>query len=118
MTNKQIKQFKKEIEKYLDLEHDNMNQVSKLLGLSRSIKVNCDCLMFAYALGLASRQREVIWKKIVKTPIDNIFDDDLALQLQGEVCLKWSEGIMMGPNEIIREASKKAQEEYEIKMKK
>jgi len=118
MTNKQITQFKKEIEKYLDLEHDNINQVNKLIGLSRSIKVDCYCLMFAYALGLANRQREVIWEKIVKTPIDNFSDEDLSLQLQGEVCLKWSEGIMMGPNEIIREASGKAQEEYEIKLKK
>ncbi len=110
LTTKQVKQFKKEIEKYLDLEYENLNQVNKLLGLSHLIKVDGDCLMFAYALGLASRQRETAWQKIVKTPIDNIFDDDLALELQGQICLKWSEKVMMQPNKIIKQAAEQAAE--------
>lgn len=110
LTTKQVKQFKKEIKKHLDLEYDNLGQVNKLLGLSRLTKVDCDCLMFAYALGLANRQREAAWEKIVKTPIDNIFDDELALELQGQICLKWSEGIMMQPNKTIRQAAKEAAE--------
>ncbi len=112
MTAKQQKQFKKEIKNHLDLEYENLNQISKVTGLSRSLKLDADCMMFAYALGLVSRQYESIWEKVTKAPIDNIFDDNLAVELQSQVCLNWGEEIMHRPNKTIRDAAKQAHEEY------
>ena len=112
MTTKQQKQFKKEIKNYLDLEYKNLNQINKVTGLSSSLGLDSDCMMFGYALGLVSRQYESIWEKVTKAPIDNIFDDNLAVELQSQVCLNWAEEMMQRPNKTIRDAAKKAHEEY------
>ncbi len=112
MTAKQQKEFKKEIKNYLDLEYGNLNQLNKVNGISTSLELDADCMMFAYALGLVSRQYESIWEKVTKSPIDNISDDNLALELQGQVCLNWAEEMMHRPNKTIRDAAKEAQEEY------
>ena len=69
-------------------------------------------MIFAYTLGLVSRQYESIWEKVTKAPIDNIFDDNLAVELQGQVCLEWAEEMMQQPNKTIRDAAKQAHEEY------
>ena len=118
MTAKQQKQFKKEIKNYLDLEYENLNQLNKVTELSRSLELDGDCMIFAYTLGLVSRQYESIWEKVTKAPIDNIFDDNLAVELQGQVCLEWAEEMMQQPNKTIRDAAKQAHEEYSSSNKK
>ena len=118
MTAKQQKQFKKEIKNYLDLEYENLNQLNKVTELSRSLELDGDCMIFAYALGLVSRQYESIWEKVTKAPIDNIFDNNFAVELQGQVCLEWAEEMMQQPNKTIRDAAKQAHEEYSSSNKK
>ena len=118
MTAKQQKQFKKEIKNYLSLEFNNLNQFNKVFGISNSLKLNIDCMIFAYALGLVSRQYESIWEKVTKARIDNIFDDNLAVELQGQVCLEWAEEMIMRPNKTIRDAAKQAHEEHSSSNKK
>jgi len=36
----------------------------------------------------------------------------LAVELQSQVCLNWAEEMMQRPNKTIRDAAKKAHEEY------
>jgi hypothetical protein len=87
MTEKQKKQYKKELYTYLDFEYDDLTTINKLIKASQDENLEIENILFAYVLGLVTAQYETTASLLFED--HNEIDNDLLLRLNAEASLAW-----------------------------